>query len=452
MNVKGKKILIVGFGLSGRAAARYLMEAGAKVEINDAGPAPDDAVLAEFRKIPMHWGGHPEEVFEGRDLIVLSPGVSASLPAIKKALRKSRKTRVVGEFGLAAECLKDLKIPMIAVTGTNGKSTTVTLIHRMLQASGQKSVLAGNIGKPLIEAVSEIESSPKKKRPDWVVAEVSSYQLETVISPFQPEISVLLNVTPDHLDRYESFEDYARAKFRIFSEQSRSGTVIYRDILQGNDSLLRKNVAKSKARRIPFPADRLYLESGMIFFGKESYPLAKTKLIGVHNRENLMAAVAAARTAEAKPQAIQKVIETFEGLPHRTQFVRDRGGIRFYDDSKGTNVDAAVKSLAGFPDRRVVLILGGREKGGSYEPLKQMAQQKVKLAICIGESRARLAQVLKDAVDVAVIEGLKDAVPAAFAQATAGDVVLLSPACSSFDQFRDYKHRGDYFQELVRKL
>lgn len=422
--------MVVGFGISGQAAARFFLKAGAHVAVTDAGwpGAPVDPA------IECHFGGHPPDIFRHRDLICLSPGVPGAglpgdLPGLK--LAKGLRIPITGEFGLAAEWVdRHWKTPMIAVTGTNGKSTTVTLIARMLEAAGKRVALAGNIGKPLMDVVME------NKKPDWVVAEVSSYQLETVgrFRPFRPKISVLLNITEDHLDRYASFRDYARAKLRIFKEQGPRDWLLYNE----EDPVVRIGIRNARAKKISFL--------------KEEYPLSRAKLIGGHNRQNMMAAIATARIAGVPPRIIQKTLEAFEGLPHRTEFVREVGGVRYYDDSKGTNVDAVVKTLAGFPDRRVILIAGGRDKGGSYRPLKLMAARKVNLAVLIGEARDKIGQALGRSVETIKVERLEEAVPLAASRAASGDIVLLSPACSSFDQFRDYKERGEVFQGLVRDL
>jgi UDP-N-acetylmuramoylalanine--D-glutamate ligase len=424
MNFRGKRILIVGFGISGQAAARFLLHRGARVAVTDRRAKEDlGSFPSDLRGLEGFWSGHPEEAFRGRDLIVVSPGVPSDLPEIKRARR--RGVPVLGEFGLAASLLKP---PLIAVTGTNGKSTTVTLIESMLKNSGMKVALGGNIGTPLMEIVEE------KKAFDWVVAEVSSYQLETCAKVFRPRIAVILNVTEDHLDRYPSFAAYAKAKFRIFKDQKPSDVLVY----NGGDPVVARGVRGAKSRKIDFQA--------------ETHPLDRVKLVGLHNLENMKAAAATAKAAGASAKAIQKTVETFEGLPHRTQFVREKDGVRYFDDSKGTNVDAAVKSLEGFEDGRVILIAGGRDKGGSYAPLRDAARRKTRFVLAIGEAGPAIAKALKGAVEVVPVGTLDRAVRLAGDRAQPGDVVLLSPACSSFDQFRDYKERGDAFQRLVRSL
>lgn len=427
MNFKGRDILIVGFGVSGQAAARFLMHRGAKVTVTDSRNVEAQRIPPDLRRLSFHQG-HETKLFLGRDLIVVSPGVPLDLPALKAVRRKG--IAVVGEFGLAA---KFLKAPLIAVTGTNGKSTTVTLIHEMIKAAGLKSALGGNIGTPLMEIVEE------KKKFDWVVAEVSSYQLETVMAPFRPKISAILNVTEDHLDRYPSIREYAQAKFRIFQDQKSRDVLVY----NGSDPIVAKGVRRAKAKKIDFSVTASL---------RVTPTLEGMKLVGLHNLENMSAAIAVASSAGVPLKAIQKVMASFSGLPHRTQFVREVEGVRYFDDSKGTNVDAVVKSLAGFPDGRVVLIAGGRDKGGRYDPLRTACRKKAKLVILIGEARAKIAEALEGSVPVRETETLGQAVGLAHENAVAGDTVLLSPACSSFDQFRDYKERGDVFQKLVRDL
>lgn len=424
MNFRGKHILIVGFGVSGQAAARFLKHRGAKVAVTDQRKKDELGTFpSDLRDLEGYWGGHPEEAFQGRDLIVLSPGVPLDLPELRRARR--RGVPVLGEFGLAASLLRS---PLIAVTGTNGKSTTATLIEMMLRNARKKVALGGNIGTPLMEIIEE------KKKFDWVVAEVSSYQLETCAKDFRPRIAILLNITEDHLDRYSSFEAYAKAKFRIFANQGPRDTLIY----NGADPVVVRGVRDAKARKIDFRS--------------EMHPLDRVKLVGFHNQENMKAAIATAKVAGASPKAIQKTLEAFEGLPHRTRFVRELGGVRYYDDSKGTNVDAAVKSLIGFEDGRVILIVGGRDKGGSYSPLREAVRRKARLVLTIGEAGPAIARALRGAAEVVPTETLDKAVRFAASRARSGEVVLLSPACSSFDQFRDYKDRGDAFQRLVRGL
>lgn len=457
LNFKNKKILVVGLGVSGQAAVAFFLQRGACVTVADQRDESEMRKILQPRrfgplvkKVPCYGGDHPTKIFEGQDLILVSPGVPLDLPGLN--LARQKKIPIIGEFGLASELLR---VPMIAVTGTNGKSTTVTLIAEILKRAGYKVALAGNIGSPLLEVVL------KKEKLDWIVAEVSSYQLETV-RRFRPRVSVLLNVTDDHLDRYSSFQAYGEAKLKIFGQQTPRDVVIF----NADDPFLKKGVPRARARKIGFSAGvakierknivGLYLSSHSLFYvhgrHREEYTLANVRLMGLHNIENIMASIAAAREASVAPRVIQKTLEAFKGLPHRMQFVRDHKGVRYYEDSKATNVDAVVKALTSFKPRQVVLIAGGRDKGGSYEPLRQMAKEKLNLAILIGEARDTMAKALSGAVEIEKKEDLPSAIALATRRAKRGDVVLLSPACSSFDQFRDYKERGQLFQSLVKNL
>ncbi|MBI2982491.1 MAG: UDP-N-acetylmuramoyl-L-alanine--D-glutamate ligase [Deltaproteobacteria bacterium] len=447
MRLKGKNVLVVGLGRSGRAAARFLLDRGAHVAVTDQ---KSEEQLGNWRQglegknLEIHLGRHDREVFEKRDLICLSPGVPPDLPGLKLARR--RKTQVIGEMGLGAHFLE---VPFVAVTGTNGKSTTSTLIHQMLLQSGQQAALGGNIGTPLLELIM---SGGHYER---YVLEVSSYQLETV-DRFRPEVAVLLNVTEDHTDRYASFQDYVRTKIRILRDQTARDSVVY----NAEDPHLMAYACRAHAKRIPFALHRQLPEGLFYSHGRivrrckrefEDYPVLKTKLVGLHNVENMMASVGAARSVGILPGQIQKVIESFEGLPHRMQQVGEYRGVRYYDDSKGTNVDSVCKSVGGFENRQVILIAGGRDKGGSYQPLKEILSQKVRSLLLIGEASSKMARKLQGSVAIEEAGTLDEAVRRAVQRAKKGQVVLFSPACSSFDQFRDYAERGEKFQELVRK-
>ncbi len=467
MKLKNKKVLVVGLGKSGLAAVEFLKDAGAKVAVTDLKadvggarhPPEADQPRSPLRGLECHFGKHPPEIFDGRDLIVVSPGVPWG-EGLQRAAHN--KIPILGELELAARFLQP---PVIAVTGTNGKTTT-TLLGELLGRGGKKVEVAGNIGKPLVEVVME------GRKLDWVVAEVSSYQLETV-DRFHPRVAVLLNVTEDHLDRYASMEAYARAKYRIFSRQTSRDLAIYNQ----NDSWCRQGMKKVKAKKIGFssvgahpcvrpnPGGRTrgrhtglplqYIDNQILYRNgraTEAYPLDRVTLVGQHNVENIMASVAAARFCGVEQKSIQKTLGVFRGLPHRIELVRECGGVRYYDDSKGTNVDAVIRALEGFPDHSVLLIAGGKEKGGSYAPLREMMGKKVKHLFLIGEAKVAMAREFKGVVPVSESIRLETALPSAARMAVSGDVVLLSPACSSFDQFKDYKERGDLFQKLVKGL
>ena len=334
----------------------------------------------------------------------------------------------------------------MAVTGTNGKSTTTTLIGEMVKAGGQKVFVGGNLGTPFIGAASG--------EWDWGVLEISSFQLEW-IERFRPRIAALLNVTEDHLDRYATFDDYRRAKERIFEAQSEGDFAV----LNREDPRVWALKATVKARVISFGftevSEGAYATANMIVWrdgaNEERFPLADVKIQGVHNVENMMAAVAAAKLAGVARQPIQQTLEDFPGLEHRLEFVREKDGVSYYNDSKGTNVGAVVKSLAGF-SAPVILIAGGVDKGGDYGPLEEEIKRKVRRLVLFGAAKNVIARALGTLTETVIVENLTAAVGDAAAAARAGDVVLLSPACSSFDQFRNYAERGRLFKNLVQAL
>ncbi len=457
-NFEGKKVMVVGLGLSGMAMVRFLFKQKARVSVCDQRGLP--AIKAQLSQagfskrlssMTLYSGAQDDakgSAFLDQDYVMISPGIPLSLPSLVAVRRK--KIPILGEFGVAAS---RLSAPMIGVTGTNGKSTTVTLIQELLKAGGHRSVLAGNIGVPLLDVV--------EKKADWFVAEISSYQLDTV-TRLRPRMGVLLNVTDDHLDRYASFSAYGRSKLRLIEECRGKDLIVY----NRDDAFLHRHLQKNdRARKVSFSlkpssamlVGNLWGTQEEIIYRKsrkqiESYSLQKTRLVGLHHVQNMMASIAVAREAGIPQMKIQKVLDRFKGLPHRMEFVRELDGVRYYEDSKATNVDAVVKALEGFGAKQVVLLAGGRDKGGSYGPLARMAAQKVKKAVLFGESKQLIAKDLKRTTPVALCQNLSEAVNRASQIAAPGDVVLLSPACSSFDQFKDYKERGELFQRLVKEL
>ncbi len=349
---------------------------------------------------------------------------------------------IASEIELAA---RHLDIPLLAVTGTNGKSTTTTLLGAMLRQDGRRTFVGGNLGTPLVAAVGgDYEAA---------VVEVSSFQLEWV-DRFRPRIGIFLNLTDDHLDRYADLDAYGRAKLRMFARQTADDTAV----LNGGDPWLRRHARDFAGRTVWFGAGegvairddeaaiRLRLGGG-----EEVYPLARVALVGAHNRENMMAAIAAARAFGVPPARVQEALEAFRGLEHRLELVRERNGVRWVNDSKGTNAGAVIKSLESYPGN-VILLAGGVEKGGDYGVLRGPVERKVKHLVLFGEARDLLARTLAGTTTIEVVDTLAAAVAAADAQATSGDVVLLSPACASFDMFRDYADRGRQFKALVQAL
>jgi UDP-N-acetylmuramoylalanine--D-glutamate ligase len=363
---------------------------------------------------------------------------------IQKAIRHG--VRVISEIELAYHFIH---IPILAITGTNGKTTTTLLVGEMLKEDGKEVGVGGNVGEPLILFADG------RSRWEVLVAEISSFQLEA-IEDFRPRISVLLNITEDHLDRYSSYSDYIQAKARIFANQN-SGDLA---VLNGDDPIVMQFGEKVKAKKVMFSM-REKLEEGAFSNGQtislrlggkgEEYSLAKTPLKGIHNVENMMAALTAARIFGCSRRAVQNVLDRFKGLEHRLEFVREIGGVRFYNDSKGTNVGSVVKSLQSFSEP-VILIAGGKDKNGDLSPLKELVEKQVKHLILVGEAKERMNHELGGLTDTVMAKSMEEAVSLARQRAKGGEVVLLSPACSSFDMFKDYKERGKVFKEAVFKL
>ena len=444
--LEDKRVLVVGLARSGLAAASFLRRRGALVTITDRVPEAELGVAVEQARrlgCAIALGGHPQELFTGADLIVLSPGVPLDLPQLVAA--RARGVPVTGEFELAC---RQLSLPMVAVTGTNGKTTTTTLIGDMLKRSGRPVFVGGNIGNPLISLLDEADM------PELAVVEVSSFQLD-IMETFHPQVAVLLNITEDHLDRYPSFDAYAASKCLLFARQTEEDVAV----LPADDPLIMGRCAP-RSRRLLFSRHRTSADAHLngnrlICRGAggeiHSYDLGGWQPTGHHNLENLLASVLAAGAAGASPDAVQQSINEFRGLPHRLELIHEWRGIRFYNDSKGTNVDAVVRSLESFTEP-IVLIAGGRDKGGSYGPLVPLVRDRVKTLILMGESRFLMAKALGHLTCAVVVETMGDAVQVAIRAAVPGDVVLLSPACSSFDLYQNYAERGDHFRCLIYEL
>jgi UDP-N-acetylmuramoylalanine--D-glutamate ligase len=447
MDLLGKKVLVVGMARTGLSTAKFLRARGSIVSATEAKPKEEMREAIQELKgmdISIEWGGHQKETFLKPDLIVLSPGVDPKIEPIQKALQKGIK--VISELELACHFIQ---IPIIAVTGTNGKTTTTLLISEMLREDGRKVGVGGNVGEPLILFANG------ENQWDVLVVEVSSFQLEA-IEDFRPRFSVLLNITEDHLDRYPSYVKYIEAKMRIFSNQNSGDTAV----LNRDDPIVMKFGERVKAKKVLFSMEEklnegaftngqtIYLRLG----GKEeNYPLDQAPLKGVHNVENMMAAITVARIFGCSKEAIQNVLNRFKGLEHRLEFVREIEGIRFYDDSKGTNVGSVVKSLQSFSEP-VILIAGGKDKNGDLSPLRELIRSRVKQLILIGEAKERMGRELGGLTITTMTKTLEDAVLLAYQTAKRGEVVLLSPACSSFDMFKDYKERGKVFKEAVNRI
>lgn len=444
MELKGKRVMVLGLARTGSATARFLVRQGAEVLVSDCrGESELQREKEALSGFPVRFflGGEETAWLERVDLLVPSPGVPAENSLLQGAVK--RGIEIISEIELAYPFLR---IPLVAITGTNGKSTTTSLIGEMLKAKGLKTFVGGNIGAPLIGFVAGDW--------DWGVVEVSSFQLEWV-EEFHPRVAVLLNLTEDHLDRYANFASYCEAKERIFHAQTAEDVAV----LSRDDPLVRAVGGRIRSRVVSFgwteAREGLYATPGEIIWRgenqEERFSLARVKLQGIHNVENMMAAVAVAKSIRVPREIIQKVLEEFPGLEHRLEFVREKGGVRFYNDSKGTNVGAVVKSLASF-SAPVVLIAGGVDKGGDYRILEDEMSRKVKKLILFGAAKEKIRGALGHLTETAMAENLAAAVQEAYRSAGPGDVVLLSPACSSFDMFQNYAERGKLFKRLVQSL
>jgi UDP-N-acetylmuramoylalanine--D-glutamate ligase len=447
MELKGKKVLVVGLGKSGLAAALFLRHKGAQVTVSDIRSAESlakeiPALLEEG--IMVEAGGHGLLTFRRQDLIVVSPGVPLDTPELVQA--KSFGRPVIGELELAARFLKG---KILAITGSNGKTTTTALAGEILKEAGYPTLVAGNIGVPVVGLIEESTDAT------WSVLEVSSFQLEST-EQFHPAIAVILNITPDHLDRHGTFENYALAKERIFAAQDANDTVV----LNADNARAAEAAARSRAPVYWFSIEHPVKQGAWVEEGNVVYraapeaaietilPPSKIPLKGEHNVENVLAAVCAARLAGAPASAIAGAIGKFQAVEHRLEYVATINGVEFYNDSKATNVDAAAKAVAAFRGG-VHLILGGKDKGSDYTTLSQLLRERVRAVYTIGSAAAKIESHLRGVVPMQSCETLAKAVSAAAAAARPGDVVLLAPACSSFDQFENYEQRGHVFKQLV---
>jgi len=449
MELKGKKVLVVGLGKSGLAAALFLRRQGAQVTVSDVRSA--EALSKEIpalleEGIMVEAGGHGLLTFRRQDLIVVSPGVPLNTPELAQV--KSFGLPVIGELELAARFLKG---KMLAITGSNGKTTTTALVGEILEKAGIPSLVGGNIGFPV---VGLIEQSTDET---WSVIEVSSFQLEST-DQFHPRIAVILNITPDHLDRHGSFENYALAKERIFAAQDKNDYLV----LNADNERAAEAVSRTAATVYWFSVEHpvkqgAWLDSGFVVYRpawdaatEKVMPLSGIPLKGAHNVENVLAAVVAARLAGAPADAIRQAVESFQAVEHRLEFVATVNGVEYYNDSKATNVDATAKAVAAF-ESGVHLILGGKDKGAGYTQLAPLLRTHVRAVYTIGAAAPLIESDLRGVVTIHSCQTLENAVSAAASAARPGEVVLLAPACSSYDQFENYEQRGRTFKDLVGK-
>jgi UDP-N-acetylmuramoylalanine--D-glutamate ligase len=448
VELEGKRVLVVGLGRSGTAVARVCAERGAVVTVTDAKDAAalGAAPTALPESVRRELGGHRRETFLSAELIVVSPGVPA-IPELAAA--RAAGVRITGEIELSSQFVEST---LIAITGTNGKSTTTTLIGSMMRATGRPVFVGGNLGEPLADAVGTPAGAPG----GTCVVEVSSFQLETA-ETFSPRVAVLLNVTPDHLDRYPDLEAYAATKARIFAAQHAADFAV----VNVDDPIVVRHTERVPSRRLGFSVARVLTEGAWLEGDElvvrlpgarpEAYPATLPALVGRHNQANALAALLSSRLGGASYAEALRALGEFRPLAHRMELVAEAEGIAYYDDSKGTNVGAVVAALSGFP-RQVVLIAGGRDKGGDYGPLADAMARVGRGAVLIGEAASKIEAALRAVVPVERAASMEEAVARARGLAASGDAVVLSPACSSFDMFRDYAHRAEVFRAAIRRL
>ncbi|MCK5138922.1 MAG: UDP-N-acetylmuramoyl-L-alanine--D-glutamate ligase [Thermodesulfovibrionia bacterium] len=496
-----KKVLVVGLARSGIGAANLLCSCGAQVSVTDIKSRDylKDNIKKLFPSIKVIAGEYPEELFDTADIIVVSPGVLLDIPPLKRAREKG--IPIIGELELAYQAAESMvrigdsanggestqdphhvKPHFISITGTNGKSTVTTLIDMMLKKAHFRTIMGGNIGSALTEEMNQLKVADEELKIDYVVAEVSSFQLES-IQYFRPAVSLILNITSDHLNRHSSMQEYVNAKANIFKNQGSGDCLIlnaddpevmklYNSRLKLHNSNLRKINTLFCSRKNEVQG--IYYKDGVLFFNFFSSLLStpgttpsgflrkgfvppfslvavdEIKMKGVHNLENVMASSLAAFICGCTVEKIRDVLKEFPGLEHRLEFVCEIGGIKFINDSKGTNVGAVVKSLESF--QNVILIMGGRDKDGDFNVLKNLVKQKVKSLILLGEAQKKIADAIGEITETVFVKDIREAVKLSLSKAVAGDVVLLSPGCASFDMFANFEERGKRFKEAVREI
>jgi UDP-N-acetylmuramoylalanine--D-glutamate ligase len=447
MDLNGKRALVVGLGKSGVASALFMKAQGARVTVSDTKSGDElrnEIPVLLDHGITVETGGHGDRTFRGQDLIVVSPGVPVDAPPLVQA--RSLGETVIGEIELAAQFLPG---PIVAITGSNGKTTTTTLTGEIMTAAGLPTLVGGNIGTPAI-------SLAERAKPETVIVlEISSFQLET-IQTFRPKIAVVLNVTPDHLDRHRTFEIYTDAKARIFENQQGNDFAV----LNADDPTCVALGARTRAQVFWFSRQKevrqgAWVRDGNVVFRdsqgqREILQVSEIPLKGAHNLENVLAAVCSGVLMGCAPEKVRQAVRDFKAVEHRLEFVATVAGVDYYNDSKATNVDATIKALESFP-ANIHLILGGKDKGSDYTVLNDLIRQRVKRIYTIGAAAAKIESQVKGA-EILHAETLENAIRKAHATAQPGDVVLLAPACASFDQFKNYEHRGKVFKEIVAGL
>jgi UDP-N-acetylmuramoylalanine--D-glutamate ligase len=450
MSYSGKTVLVAGAGRSGIAAARFLLARKARVVLTDIRDRSSlESALSPLFGLPagsgdliLELGGHRNESFRNCDLIVTSPGISLELPVFE--ISRKAGIPVIAEVELA---YRHLKGAIIGITGSNGKTTTTTLVSRLLTETGLRGYAAGNIGIPLVSFVAD--SSPE----DLYAVELSSFQLEG-IKDFRPRIGSILNLTQDHMDRYTGFEDYVSAKSRIFMNQGKTDFAV----LNADDPRTAEIESRVRSKPVMFSRKRsvrhgAFVQNGRVIYRNEEgekdlFAVGAIALKGTHNLENVLASCTMAILAGAPPERLEECIRRFKGVEHRIEFVRELDGVQYFNDSKATNVASTIKSLESFPGK-ILLIAGGRDKGSDFTILKPLVRERVKNLVLIGECSEKIRGALQSTTDIRDAESIQEAVLICRELAKRGDVVLLAPACASFDMFENYEHRGRVFKEAV---
>ncbi len=453
MSYSGKTVLVAGAGRSGIAASRFLLAHGARVILTDM--KTRDALEAEIAplfdlegssgKLVLELGGHRENSFGSCDFVVVSPGVPLALPLFK--VSRAAGIPVIAEVELA---FRHLRGKIIGITGSNGKTTTTVLVSELLQGAGLEGYAAGNVGAPLISFASG--SSPK----DIYAVELSSFQLEG-IHEFRPFVGSILNITPDHLDRYPGFEDYIKAKCRLLINQEKTDYAV----LNADDARTAAIAAGVKAKPVLFSRLRAvergaFIRSGKVIYRdeegeRELFAVSTVPLRGGHNLENVLAACSMAILAGATPDTLEESVRRFRGIEHRLEFVRELNGVLYFNDSKATNIDAAIKALEAFPGN-ILLIAGGQDKSGDFTALRSPVRERVKRIVLIGEAAQKIKKALSGIAEIDEAQSMQEAVEICSRAARPGNVVLLAPACASFDMFQNYEHRGRVFKNAVQGL
>ena len=452
LQVEGKKVLVIGAARSGIAAARFLAARGAIIALNDRKPIaewPEEALALKASGVGLLAGDVPMWLMDQIELVVVSPGVPSKNIPVRYMERAGAE--VLGEVELASRFLRGR---IVAITGTNGKTTTTALVGELLRGAGLFVQVGGNIGTPLVSLADGSRDE------GWTVAEVSSYQLETIVD-FHPTIAVVLNLMPDHMDRYETLTDYGAAKHRIFRNQTADDAAI----LNADDEIVASWATNLRAHVVLFSVEReleegLFLRGGRELVarsgGAERVLLTRDEmqLRGLHNVQNVLAALAVGLACGASPDSMRETVKNFRPVEHRLERVAEIAGVEFYNDSKATNVDAALKALEAFADieGRIILILGGRGKNAPYAPLAPLIARQARALVVLGEDAQRIENELQDVAEIIHAADMREAARCAFEAARPGDVVLLAPACASWDMFESYEHRGRVFKEEVEEM